>query len=264
MNKKVFSYSLQGRRASNEDTHINITNLNGSNNKINPINLFGVFDGHGGKNISTFLKKSLVKYYINKYNLFNLCNKKEEFFNIYTKKLYDKLHNKIINEYPRVSKNCGSTACVGVQYKNILWLINVGDSRAIRCNKSNIAEQLTLDHKPNVPQEKKRIYNLGGTIEFDGYDWRVDGLSLSRAFGDINSMPYITYEPDIYKYEILDDKFIIFGCDGLYDNLNNQEIIDFILELYNNKFNGNYAKELAEYAYNKGSLDNITVIVYFV
>jgi serine/threonine protein phosphatase PrpC len=26
---------------------------------------FGVFDGHGGKHISTFLKKSLVKYYMN-------------------------------------------------------------------------------------------------------------------------------------------------------------------------------------------------------
>jgi serine/threonine protein phosphatase PrpC len=93
------------------------------------------------------------------------------------------LQNNLMKNHPIAVKRCGSTACVGIQYKdkknnNKLWLLNVGDSRAIKCNKSNIAEQLTQDHKPNSPEEKKRIEQLGGKIEYDGCDWRVKDLSL--------------------------------------------------------------------------------------
>jgi protein phosphatase 2C len=63
------------------------------------------------------------------------------------------------------------------------------------------------------------------------------------------------------------------GCDGLWDVLNNQEAIDMVLsELennddykknINNKSNSNIAIKLANLAYDKGSEDNITVIVIF-
>ena len=54
------------------------------------------------------------------------------------------------------------------------------------------------------------------------------------------------------------------GCDGLWDVINNQDAVDFINDKISSNFNGNYAKELAEYAYNKGSMDNITVILYLL
>lgn len=54
---KVYSHSLQGKRDSNEDQHVHILNLNGENTELNNINFFGVFDGHGGKLVSKFLKK---------------------------------------------------------------------------------------------------------------------------------------------------------------------------------------------------------------
>jgi len=42
---------------------------------------------------------------------------------------------------------------------------NVGDSRSIYSeNKSNIISMLSKDHKPNDPDEKKRIVNVGGYI----------------------------------------------------------------------------------------------------
>ena len=40
---------------------------------------------------------------------------------------------------------------------------------------------------------------MGGTIYFDGYDWRIENLSVSRAFGDFDTKPYITHIPQIYK-----------------------------------------------------------------
>ena len=58
---KIQSYSLQGKRPSNEDQHVYFLNLGGEEKKINKINFVGVFDGHGGKTVSTFLKKNVPK-----------------------------------------------------------------------------------------------------------------------------------------------------------------------------------------------------------
>ena len=53
---KVYSYTIQGKRDSNEDQHIAYLNLDGEEHNKNNINLFGVFDGHGGKVVSKYLK----------------------------------------------------------------------------------------------------------------------------------------------------------------------------------------------------------------
>ena len=95
-------------------------------------------------------------------------------------------------------------------------------------------------------------------------DWRIKNLSLSRAFGDIECTPYVTHLPQIYCRKLSKgDKFLILACDGLWDVLSNQDAVDFILDLENIEYKGNYAKALAEYALDKGSMDNITVIIYY-
>lgn len=266
---KVFSHSLQGKREANEDQHIHIINISGENKELNPINFIGVFDGHGGKAVSKYLKDNLPKFFVNKFkkDIYSNPDTASKYFN----KVYDLIQNKMITDHPRFVQYCGSTACIGIQFKdscnkNRLWILNVGDSRAVKCNKLNIAEQLTQDHKPNSPTEKARIEKLGGKIEFDGSDWRIKDLSLSRAFGDLDCTPYVTHLPQIYRYKISStDKFIIYACDGLWDVMTNQDVVDFINELISNKkFKGNYAKELAEEAYKKGSLDNITTVIYLL
>ena len=266
---RVFSHSLQGKRESNEDQHVHIINLNGENEELNPVNFFGVFDGHGGKAVIKYLKENLPQFFVNKFkkDIYSRSESASKYFI----KVYSLLQDKMIQDHPRVVQHCGSTACIGIHFKDTdskhkIWLLNVGDSRAIKCNKSNIGEQLTQDHKPNSPDEKNRIEQLGGQIEFDGADWRIKDLSLSRAFGDLDCTPYVTHLPQIYKYKISSsDKYLIFACDGLWDVISNQDAVDYINELLlNKKFNGNYAKQLAEHAYNKGSLDNISVIVYLL
>jgi serine/threonine protein phosphatase PrpC len=265
---KVYSHSLQGKRESNEDQHIHIMNIDGTNPELNSINFFGVFDGHGGKAVSKYLKDNLPQFFINKFK--KDIYTKPESASKYFIKVYDLIQNKMKENHPRFVQYCGSTACVAIQYKeenkNKMWILNVGDSRTVKCNKLNIAEQLTQDHKPNSPPEKARIEQLGGKIEFDGVDWRINNLSLSRAFGDIDCTPYVTHLPQIYKYKISSsDKFLIFACDGLWDIMQNQDATDFINNLLMDpKYKGNYAKDLAEEAYKKGSLDNITVIVYLL
>ena len=59
---KTFSYTLKGRRESNEDQHVTITNIKGENKKMNNINFFSVFDGHGGNLVSKDVTDTSLTY----------------------------------------------------------------------------------------------------------------------------------------------------------------------------------------------------------
>lgn len=264
---KVYSHSLQGKRESNEDQHSTILNLNKDNKEMNNINFLGVYDGHGGKTVSKYLKENLPIYFIKKFkkNIYL----KQDMFSKHVNNVYNLIQNNLKDNHPRAVNYCGSTSCITIhcidkENESFLWIINVGDSRAVLSNENNIAIPLSKDHKPNSPEERVRIENLGGKIEYDGADWRIKNLSLSRAFGDIECTPYVTHLPQIYCRKLSKgDKFLILACDGLWDVLSNQDAVDFILNLETQKYKGNYAKVLAEYALEKGSTDNVTVIVYY-
>lgn len=262
--------SLKGKRPSNEDTHEVFINLNNEHNKKyrekkNCINLYSVFDGHGGKYVSNFVKENLTKFFINGNLKFPLHKK-------YIYEVYNTVQRNL--KMDNMAAHCGSTGLVVINYKengeDYLHVINNGDSRCILC-RDDFAIPLTKDHKPNWFSENNRIKELGGEIEFDGYDWRVKDLSVSRAFGDLDCTPYVTHMPEIFKYKMCkSDKFIVVGCDGLYDILSNSDIVNFVLT------NGycyktgkrisqhiNISKSLAEYAIKRGSTDNVSVIVVF-
>ena len=265
----IQSFSLQGKRDSNEDQHISILNINNNNTEINPVNFVGVFDGHGGKLVSKFLKKNLPKYIMKKTDA-NIFSQKSIMTSQFFGKLFDKLQDDLKKNHPIAVKRCGSTALCGVQYRdqsnnNMIWLANVGDSRAVLFNHKNKAIPLTVDHKPHLLPEKNRIEKLGGRIKFDGADWRIGDLSLSRAVGDLDNTPYVTHLPEVFRYKInRKDKFIIFACDGLWDVISNEVACSFIDNLIKMNYNGNMAKMLAEHAIKSGSYDNVTVSILFL
>jgi protein phosphatase 2C len=263
----VHIFSLKGLRKQNEDTHVAILNSDNKNTKIKDINLFAVFDGHGGKEVSEFLKATLPKYFINKKVQYPLHKD-------YVINAYNALQNELKTK--PYSKNTGSTGLVVAHFKapdgaNYLNILNTGDSRCILC-RDNFAMPLTKDHKPNWPEEYCRITQLGGKIEFDQYDWRIKDLSVSRAFGDLDATPYVTHLPDLFKYKLdKSDKFIILCCDGMLETLSNSDAVNFVLlNCYSKdtktRINKdiNIAKRLAEYALKKGSGDNISIIVVFL
>jgi protein phosphatase PTC2/3 len=73
----------------------------------------------------------------------------------------------------------GTTAICVIIKENKLFCGNVGDSRAIASVNGRV-EILSIDHKPNNDEERRRITAAGGWVEFN----RVNGLSngLSRMF----------------------------------------------------------------------------------
>jgi serine/threonine protein phosphatase PrpC len=264
----VHSISLKGLREQNEDQHDIILNRNGKNSSMSRVNLFAVYDGHGGKAVSKFLKENLSQHFLKTNVEYPL---KSEYVNA----VYDHLQKELKDPKRNgVAHHTGSTALVAIDYNiendHLLSIMNTGDSRCILC-RDDLAISLTLDHKPSWPRENSRISQLGGVIAFDGFDWRIGDLSVSRAFGDIDATPYVTHRPDIYKYKLSKkDKFIVLGCDGLWDVLSNQQVVNFVLSnCYDSKLESrinrevNIADQLAKFAIKSGSTDNVSIIVYF-
>lgn len=264
----IHSVSMKGKRPQNEDKDSIFINLEGTDQSKGNINCYFLFDGHGGKFVSKFLNDHLPQCFTDKRVIYPL---KKSFI----MQIYNYWQNILENEYSKNATNTGSTCLIVAHYKKdaneYINILNTGDSRCIIC-KNNIGVSLTKDHKPNYPEEKARIKSLGGEPIFDGFDWRIMDLSVSRAFGDLSANPFVTHIPDIFRYKITDeDKFIILACDGLWDVLSNQDVVNFVLDncydiISNTRINKhiNIAKRLAEFAIVKGSTDNVTVIVIFL
>ena len=96
-------------------------------------------------------------------------------------------------------------------------------------------QNLSYDHKPNNELETKRILAAGGWVEFN----RVNGnLALSRALGDFvfkkndskrAEEQIVTAYPDVdIKTLTSDHEFMILACDGIWDVLSNEEVLEFV------------------------------------
>jgi len=90
--------------------------------------------------------------------------------------------------------------------------------------------------------EKERIQKAGGYIS----DGRINGnLNLSRAIGDLEYKKddkigvfeqLIVAVPDVKKRILTaDDDFFVVGCDGIWECMPNQEIVDFVAKRLKDK-----------------------------
>ncbi|KAJ3679535.1 hypothetical protein LUZ60_017546 [Juncus effusus] len=135
----------------------------------------------------------------------------------------------------------GSTACVAVVKNKQIIVGNAGDSRCV-LSRNRQAIDLSKDHKPDLIVERERILEAGGFVHVG----RVNGtLSLARAVGDMEfkqnkflpaEKQVVTCNPDINVIELTDDdEFMVLACDGIWDVLSSQQLVDFIHEHLNNE-----------------------------
>jgi len=123
-------------------------------------------------------------------------------------------------------------------------IANVGDSRAVLATTSDdgnlVALQLSIDFKPNLPQEAERIANSQGRVfclEDEPGVYRVwmpngksPGLALSRAFGDYCVKDFgLISDPHVTQRNITSrDQFVILATDGVWDVISNQEAVQIV------------------------------------
>lgn len=256
-----------GKRETNEDSHFIYLNRT-KTKQYAIVDLFGIFDGHGGKEVSSFISKEFPKYMV--HNSFKYPMSKKQVM-----MMCDKIQEKL--KTSKYSYREGSTVLIAALFdineQKTINIINSGDCRAVICNNMNIGVQLTKDHSPNSFSERNRIQSLGGNITCDEGTWRIKNLSVSRSFGDFDTFPFITHRPEMYTYVYTNELFLILACDGLWESLSNDDAVEFVLnncysiinkKYIRNKIQTNIAKQLAEHSIDRGSGDNISVIIIFL
>lgn len=256
---KIHYTSVKGRRDSNEDHHTLIMNIDNKDENLNPINFFGIYDGHGGDAVSDHIHKVLPLHYMNKENKFPFTR---DFHVKKCKELQDEI---LKSEY---GYNQGSACIYTILYKHDneihLNTINLGDSRLCIVYDTYKVKQITTDHKPDETNEEKRILALNGDIYTDTEGViRIGDLSVSKSFGDGDNAPYISQVPDCFYNKITNNtKYVVLACDGLWDEIESKDLGNVIKDINSKNIkNVNLASELANYALKKGSTDNISVIV---
>ena len=273
----------------NQDTPIVSVNING----VNGFNIFGVLDGHGsnGHYVSKFLGDYFIKSISNDKDILSCEN---------LDKIYQKIKPILINLFLKADTALtkqgldvsfsGTTCVLVVQLGKKLLCANVGDSRAIliQHNKklNNIPSifNLSRDFKPDLPEEKKRIYKMGGVVDqmvdmngmkagpprVWGRGKTFPGLAMSRSLGDFKGKEYgIISLPEIIEYTLDENsKYMVISSDGVWEFLSNENVMEIGNKFYEKNDAVGFTKKLVEISEGLWEqkdviVDDITTIVVF-
>ena len=289
---------MHGKTKINQDSIVCLTNIN----NIKDFNIFGVLDGHGpdGHFVSKYISNYIPSQLINHPEIKKLKS---------TEKIYKKFKEnncKIITDAFVSSDEklkdvefdtlqSGTTCCLIIHIGKHILCANTGDSRALVAfdESNNIkskilnnlkAVALSIDHKPELPEESERIMMAGGVIEKikDEYGQGVGpfrvwageedypGLAMSRSIGDLRGKTVgIIPNPGILEYDLnKTTKFVIACSDGVFEYLNNDKVKDIGKKFYLENNASDYCHKLLKQSYdewikNDTFVDDITAVVAF-
>ncbi|KAJ2779058.1 Protein phosphatase 2C 2, partial [Coemansia javaensis] len=191
---------------------------------------FAVYDGHGGQTAAKFAGSMLHEFIV------GTDEYKSGRFEEAIKAGYMEADAKLRQSPEMANDSSGCTAvCVLLTKDGRVFCGNAGDSRCI-LSSGGRAVPLSHDHKPTDNIELTRITSGGGFVEFG----RVNGnLALSRAIGDYEfknnrTLPaekqIVTAMPDVTPYSPAPgaDEFIVVACDGIWDCMTNEQVVQFV------------------------------------
>lgn len=206
-----------------------------------------VFDGHGphGKKCA----RDTCKFFVDSLGKHRLGSKRQVryAFNATCDKC-----EKYLEMSPYDTRVSGTTMTCCILREKELHVGWVGDSRAVIASRGKdgelISTDLTKDHKPEDPTERKRIQRMGGEVkkfilggadDDDSIPYRVfvlgtmvPGLAMSRSIGDtmatdVGAVP----KPDVVTRVLApNDTFIIMASDGLWEVFDGQEACEWVSE----------------------------------
>lgn len=224
----------------------------------------GVYDGHGGPEASRFVNKHLFPF-MHKFakehgglsadvikKAFNATE--EEFCHLVKRSLPLK---------PQIA-SVGSCCLVGAISNDVLYVANLGDSRAVLGRrvdedkkKTVVAERLSTDHNVAVEEVRKEVEALhpddSHIVVYTRGVWRIKGIiQVSRSIGDVYlkkpefnrdpiyqqfgnpiplKRPVMTAEPSIVFRKLRsEDLFLIFASDGLWEQLTDEAAVEIVFK----------------------------------
>ncbi|XP_047315211.1 probable protein phosphatase 2C 63 [Impatiens glandulifera] len=224
----------------------------------------GVYDGHGGPEASRFVNRHMFPYlqkFSNEQGGLSADVIKKAFHA--TEEDFLSLVKRSFPVRPQIA-SVGSCCLVGAISNNVLYVANLGDSRAVLGrrapvgypNKKVVAERLSRDHNVAYEEVRKEVKALNpddsAIVVYCRGVWRIKGIiQVSRSIGDVYlkkpefqrggpvypqfgnpislRRPALSAEPSIHIRELRkDDLFIIFASDGLWEHLSDEEAVEIV------------------------------------
>ncbi|OBZ70629.1 Pre-mRNA-splicing factor RSE1 [Grifola frondosa] len=193
-----------------------------------PNAFFAVYDGHGGDATAKYAGLRLHHRLADDYE-YRCQRYPSALRNAF---LGTDAEMRSMKEFARDRSGCAAVAAL-VTCDNEIYAANAGDSRIV-LSVAGMAKELSFDHKPGHPREYSRIKAAGHGVT----DGRVDGkLAMSRSLGDFvykdlghdPTLHAVTSDPEIKNHRIsCEDEFLVLACDGIWDCLSSQDVIDTI------------------------------------
>jgi len=298
-NCSIDSYTSIGLRNAQEDRLLLVPKL-----FHDDILFCGVFDGTVGHHASDYLVENILKVLVSTEEMDQLVEVAAN--NPSAKTTHQEqsavgtiIRNALRKAFLTVDQNllsvcesnewhyASSTGVTALLWKDMLTIAHVGDSKACIAKVTRegrlAVEWLTVDHKPNMPLELRRINESGGSLVWlHGNKAYIRGgdflarqargehpkqLNYSRAFGGKDLKRYgLIAEPDVNHFEIqADDKLVLIASDGLWDVIDPIAACEIAM---NARRSGKSAtQELALRAVrdmpSKNVCDNVSVIALF-
>ena len=167
--------------------------------------IYVLADGHGpnGQHASKNASEKIISLLQDWISATKEAELTEEKVKEYLSKSFLEAHEDLhrTESEPNMYKHSGTTMVVAVIRKNTFFLANLGDSRgflATQIGSKVVPSLISKDHKPEDPEEMKRIVDNGGFVcpfkEEDGSHsgpprvwnkyYTEPGLATSRSIGD--------------------------------------------------------------------------------
>ncbi|XP_015458134.3 integrin-linked kinase-associated serine/threonine phosphatase 2C isoform X2 [Astyanax mexicanus] len=277
----------RGEREEMQDAHVLLPNLSECMKtlpaQVSRLSYFAVFDGHGGARASQFAAENLHHTVISKFPKGDV----ENLDKLVKKCLLDSFRQTDEDFLKKASSQKpawkdGSTATCLLVVDNVLYVANLGDSRAVLCrieqtdsgDENCVTLALSKEHNPTIYEERMRIQRAGGSVR----DGRVLGvLEVSRSIGDGQYKRCgVISTPDLRRCQLTPkDRFVILACDGLFKVFSAEEAIKYVNKILQDsgvdgkagqtlEEAGRYeeaCQRLASEAVRRGCADNVTVIL---
>ena len=213
-----------------------------------PDKVYVVADGVGGGNAGEIASRTAVNVianYVVEHPIADMTNK-YAIVN-YLQSCLDEANSKIFRMANTYEENTGmaTTAVIVYAASGKVYITNVGDSRVYLYRGGQLV-QLTEDHTYVNTLVKAGILSK----EQAEVDERKN--VITKALGAES-----TVEPDFFQIEMMTDDIFLICTDGLYDEVENPEIIQVLSK---NQSMSDVCTELINRANKNGGRDNITII----
>lgn len=267
-------YEAQGRRPTMEDASLA--------RKTSKWCVYAVFDGHGGAQVSAALKRAFPRLLDRLDPTWSDARLADEI-----RRTFQEIDDAICRQ--SWANTTGSTACAILRclVDGRVFVINLGDSRAVIFWSDGTVVFSSPDHKPGAPEETARIRKLPNPDQVRVVEGvaRIRGvLSVSRAFGDAElktdrfgrrdaTDSALSAQPDVFAVRTPpragDSLFGLLACDGLWDVYDSVEAARTCASLLSagkamspsRRTGERVCRALVEQALSRGSSDNVSVVL---